>query len=123
MVAPVRREADAQGMSEVVAPGMGEVVARWAEEAAAEEASQARAEAEAVFVGARRLLGGSNEWRKLARAVEVSIGSRADAAAFLHGDEVRKTDWGSTKKVLCQESNLRPIVLMPDAEPLLLVIL
>ena len=44
-----------------------------------EEASQARAEAEAAFVGGRRLSGGSNERRKWARAEEVSIGLRAEA--------------------------------------------
>ena len=44
-----------------------------------EEVSQARAEAEAAFVGGRRLSGGSNEQQKWARAEEVSIGSRAEA--------------------------------------------
>ena len=41
--------------------------------------SQARAEAEAVFVGGRRLSGGCNERWKWARAEKVSIGPRAEA--------------------------------------------
>jgi len=44
-----------------------------------EEVSQARAEVEAVFVGGRRLLGGSNERWKWARVEEVSIRLRAEA--------------------------------------------
>ena len=51
-----------------------------------EEVGQARAEANAAFVGGRRLSGGSNERRKWAQAEEVSIGLRAEAIHLSGGD-------------------------------------